>query len=372
MTQNYLLHNKAGLYIYDPSIGKTFSTNHLTPSEKRDLITKSIIVTDIVFKPNQAEWVSIGNYYQHNIYKKYEPKHDKTDNITGFLELMNRLFPVIEDYKTVMQYFAHMIQKPNERPSFALLITSDSGTGKGFLYSKILRPLLSNQTEQVDNYSLVFDRFSKTLYMNLLCCLDDPKSNHPSTMAKLKSAITEPTRRVEDKHGEQYTVDTYTRLIIFSNERVPLKLNESDVRRLYAPTYITHRDSLAETQDFIESIADKLDIDCIYNYLSTYPIDDFNPYQPRQTETLLDMLGASVTYLQESIEDYANRNKVFTFADLKRSVGDYRNEADIRLALNDLGLINTRKCIGGKDYRLWHLPSINKSDLTEHFDPFFS
>lgn len=372
MLNNYLYRDRTGLYEYNPATQDKLSLNHLLPSERQDLINKSSTIINTTFNPaDPNQFIPTGNYYYHNTFKRFKPTHTSATDIKPFTELLDRLFPDSEDYQTVLSFIAHIIQHPDIRPSYGLLLTSESGTGKGFLYSAILRPLLSNQTVQLDNYNALFKTHSTALSNTLLVMLDDPKSDHKSTMTKLKSALTEPTRQIEEKFKEARTVNTYSRVILASNERVPLKLNESDVRRWYAPKYIQHRVNKHETVEFIESIANQIDLSAIYNYLLNYDLSSFNPYSPRETETLRGMLEASKSDVEDEIADYVSERKVFRLEELKRFLSDPITDSELSSILTESGFarrkIRNKKT--SKEIRIWYDTSIKPSQIASLYDP---
>ena len=261
MTQ-YLFRDDKGLYEYQLHTQKKLSLNHLMPSERNQLLSneETKIITGYSFDPtsNQELILDADGNYTHNTFKRFKTSHNSDQNITNFLELMDRLFPDHKDYEQVMQFIAHMIQRPEQRPAYGLLLTSESGTGKGVLYDKVISPLLAYQSIKVNKYSRLFERFSTVLFNNLLCWLDDPPKSKHDTMQAFRGLTSDPTVTIELKGGSTFTIKTITRLILASNERTPLMLTKDDLRRWYAPRFITHKVDQRETQEFISSIINEL------------------------------------------------------------------------------------------------------------------
>lgn len=373
MLNNLIWYDDKNIYTYQLHTKRKFSLNHLLPSERNDLLKskeyKKIVAQEFIPSSEQELVLDVDGTYIHNTFKRFKPAHNNDYNITNFIELMNRLFPDQQDYKQVMQFIAHIIQKPEQRPTYGLLLTSESGTGKGFLYSAILRPLLCKQTAQVSDYHGVFGEHATALKETLLVMLDDTKSNHKSTMTKLKSAITEPTRLLNEKGKDPRTINTFSRIILASNEIVPLKLNESDVRRWYAPRYIKHRVSLNETVAFIEEMASQLDLSAIYNYLLNYDLTGFNPYNPKMTDTLKSMLELSKSPLEDEISDYVSQYKVFSLNDLKLHINAPATDSELSSLLTELGYsrkkIRTRDT--NKEIRVWCHNTIKPSQAADLF-----
>lgn len=222
------------------------------------------------FVPNVGEYVT-----EHdsgcafvNTYRKYEPSTEAADVSPLFIEYLERLFPVAEERHIVVQWLAHIFQYPEQRPSWHLMLTSEPGTGKGFLVQETLHPLLRH-TSVVASYAKVMGQFSTVLEDNLLILLDDCKAKSETVQTQLKSLLSEERTYAERKHMQGGMVDTYARFILASNEYKPLHLDASE-RRWYVPSRLQHRESRQETQAFIKQLADWLAIPgslCkVYNY----------------------------------------------------------------------------------------------------------
>lgn len=333
------------------------------------------------FKPNQPEIImEYGDFYSHNIYRAYRPKIDlypKTD-WTLWNEYWERLFPNETERHQIVMFLAHIFQKPEERPSFALMLTSEAGTGKGVLYDQVLRPLLCNQTMQYSNFDGLFGKHSEGRFRNMLVMLDDAKSDHPSTMTRLKSAITEPTFTYEAKHQKPRTETTYARILLASNEAVPLKLDETSIRRWFAPSYIRHRVDKEETQEFMAQFIQwvQSNLDQVYHWFIEYDISDFNHKMPLETATLLEMVeNTSASEVQSVLEDEVICFKQYmTFeeikTELKRSIS-YADDPipcdrEIKIALENLQWQSARINLNnGKKKSVWHEKRIEQEVLKQ-------
>lgn len=129
-----------------------------------------------------------------NTYKRYEkdaPANGFNPEPAPWIEFIERLFPQDTDRKIVCDWMAHMFQRPDQRPSWHLLFTGDTGTGKGVLFEHILTPLLSGQTASLDSFAKLTEKHSTTLTSNMLIHLDDVSTNSDSQMTRLKSILSE-------------------------------------------------------------------------------------------------------------------------------------------------------------------------------------
>lgn len=259
-----------------------------------------------------------------NTYKKYQPKTSSSELSPLVQEYFERLFPVATERHTVLQWLAHIFQRPSERPSWHLMFSSDVGVGKGVLVNEILQPLLLH-TSVLNSYSKLMGKFSTVLEETLCCLLDDPKAKSDDVQTQLKSLLSEERAYIERKGLQGGMVTTYTRFILASNETRPLFL-ESDERRWFVVTPLVHKIDPTETQLFIQKLVDWLalegSLDALHHYFLTYDLTGFNPKRIEQTDSLKAMIGLSESPYAEFINHYAEGHKVFTLSSIKEAMKD--------------------------------------------------
>ncbi|PSU32158.1 primase-helicase family protein [Photobacterium phosphoreum] len=325
------------------------------------------IVCDIQFHPNAGLLIRDDVTHQKylNSYKSYKPVNDDTDiEPILFIEYLERLFPLPDERKLVTQWLAHCIQKPSERPSWHLMLSSEAGTGKGYLVEHIMTPLLAYQTMVLRTYSQLLGQFSSCLANTMLILLDDTKSKSKHTTTELKSILSEERQYVEIKQRQGEMMPCYSRIILASNELRPILLEEDD-RRWLVTQRITHKVSQEETEDFIQRVDAYLNsggIDEIFWYLVNYDISDFKHKRVVKTETHRKMVEMSVSEEEQLIIDWCKNRSVFN----RKSLVTYLNEQDIKLNANLLkkyllsnGYTATRgwNC-DGSEGTYYHLPTI--------------
>lgn len=310
-----------------------------------------------------------------NTYVPYKTEVKSKDVSPLFLEFFNRLFPDKEERHTVLQWLAHIFQRPWERPSWHVMLTSEPGTGKGFLLQDILHPLLRH-TSVVADYSKVMGRFSGVLEDNLLVLLDDCKAKSDATQTQLKSLLSEERAYVERKNIDGGMVNTYTRFILASNEDKPLHLEASE-RRWFVPARLVHwKDEKGSgdrktTQAFIQKLADWLSsresLCKVYNWFMSYPLDGFNSKCVPDSAGLLAVIKASKNPYVAFIEGYVAENKVFTYTDmvdaLKADGLTKPSDGHLVHLLREAGYEKSQPRINGKPKRLCHPVGMSADDI---------
>ncbi|HWV02970.1 primase-helicase family protein [Ralstonia sp.] len=312
-----------------------------------------------VFQPNGEDFVERHGTLWCNTYQQFEPVTDSADVHPDFLEFLERLFPDDSERHQSIQWLAHGLRKPEERPSYHLLLISESGTGKGFLFNEILKPLLIH-TSIAPSFSRVTAQFSTVLEDNLLCLLDDPRKGSDETMTRMKSILSEEWALVEHKGETARMVPTFTRFILASNLERPLRLDEDD-RRWFAPKKLVHRVSKEETQQFLSRLYSWLQqsdsLSRVYNWFMQYDLDGFNPKHIPQTDQLRAMIAMSRNALDDVYADFFAENPVLHVSDLQAHIVDAGytkpQNAAVNHALVEGGYRSQELLAEGKRARYW-------------------
>jgi hypothetical protein len=277
-------------------------------------------VTGTAFLPNGSDLIR-ARHSRHcyvNTYRSFEPQHPAIQLSNLFHEFVACLFPVTTERHTFLQYCGHMIQRPEERPSWHPMLLSETGTGKGFLYNDILRPLLCNQTFLAKRYGEILGKFSPVMEDSLLVLLDDCKSRREDTQTALKSLMTEEMVLLEKKGLQAGMVPTYARFFLASNEQVPLDLDDTE-RRWWVPKRLGYSNGLEakagrdDRQALIKHLSAWLKTDgaleAVHTYLATYSLEGFDSKNCPMTTTLQEQIDRSETEEQacarEFLEDHS-------------------------------------------------------------------
>ena len=338
----------------------------------RSYIKKSLpACASIIFAPKRETIVKFNETNYLNTYKEYKVTHSEHGDCSLFHELMQRMFPIASERKTVTQWIAHAIQKPEERPTWGIMLTGKSGTGKGTLFNSVLTPLCSKQTTSVSRFSALTEKFSEVLDGNVFLALDDCKFGTVDTQTRLKSLLSEPSVYIEPKGLTAGMVDTYTRIILNSNDKLPLPIDDND-RRWFACQFMDYAVSKDETVNFTKNtfkgwIASKENKDAVYHYLNTLDLTDFDPFQCEQTPTLLSMMEQSTPSLELVIQDYIdNGNQLFKRDDLTEHLNRrrlYPTEAILTETLTKLRYTKDR--VLGNTHTVYFPMSYNKKNITQ-------
>lgn len=129
----------------------------------------------------------------------------------------------------LMGYFAHMIQRPYERPLTTLVFKGKKGTGKNALIDRVGNLIGKSHYLVAHDSRYLTSNFNGHLDSCLCLVLDEAFwSGDKSAEGKLKGLTTAPTILIERKGKEPYSVDNLVRLIVIGNEQwlVPASADE--------------------------------------------------------------------------------------------------------------------------------------------------
>lgn len=135
-------------------------------------------------------------------------------------------------YRWLIGYFAHLVQKPSEKPHTALVFKGKKGVGKSALIER-LGELIAGNYVSVANRRFLLSNFNSHLENCLLIKFEEAFwSGEKGTDGTLKDLITGQTHLIERKGVEAYKLKNLTRVCILGNE--DWIIPASDDERRYA------------------------------------------------------------------------------------------------------------------------------------------
>lgn len=115
-------------------------------------------------------------------------------------------------------YFAHLMQRPAEKPLVALVLKGAKGVGKNAVFD-VIGGLLGASYKLTSNRRYLVSNFNGHMENLLLFVLDEAFwSGDKQAEGILKDLITGKSHQIEHKGKEQFEVDNLTRVAIIGNE----------------------------------------------------------------------------------------------------------------------------------------------------------
>lgn len=102
-----------------------------------------------------------------------------------------------EEYQYVLNWLAHLVQRPGARMGVMLWLSGPQGSGKGW-FASLLKPLLGKTWLMLNSMDRMTGKFNAFLIGKLLVVLDEASFNGSTAQADImKNIITEPNLLVE-------------------------------------------------------------------------------------------------------------------------------------------------------------------------------
>ncbi len=276
--------------------------------------------------------------------------------------------PAIEH---VLNFLAHLVQRPQERIGHALLITSEAkGIGKSTL-GTVVRRLVGEQNSRVAQTKDLKSSFDGWLIGKLVVQVDEVyEAGNWDLANKLKPLITEPTVSANIKYGPQLEIENYARFIMFSNHSAPLNIEEGDRRYFVFNSKAQPRDD--EYYDRLYGYIETPEaMEALYGFLMRRDLSSFNPFRrPPMTDAKRQIIAESEhplhTYIIDAVVSGHFRRELgaeFSFDALARQLSkdgygaQAKNTKEVGTALRLAGVTQVRKTAGDGKVRMYVLPA---------------
>lgn len=166
-------------------------------------------------------------------YSLVDSESDNPHAIDCFLELVDVVVNHKEELKTyVLNWLAHMLQKPFELPDVALVVTGEKGYGKDTLFDFIGQYVLGSKyfTNYTDTHQF-FDHYDVGRVNKILAKVEEAdRTLCLKNASVLKTTVTSKTQNPNPKSKTAFTVPNYCRLVMTTNQGNPVDLTDGERR----------------------------------------------------------------------------------------------------------------------------------------------
>jgi hypothetical protein len=195
-------------------------------------------------------------------------------------------------------YFAHMVQRPWEKPLVALVFKGSKGTGKNALVERVGH-LLGAHFAVADDSRYLTSQFNSHLENSLFLVFDEAFwSGDKKAEGKLKGLITGTDHLIERKGYEPYKVDNRTRVAIIGNEHWLVPASHDERRYAVFQVGEGRKQDRAYFQEMREGM-ERGGYSHLLRYLLDYSIEGLDLNEAPNTQALLEQKHASLDPIQE-------------------------------------------------------------------------
>ena len=213
-----------------------------------------------------------------------------------------------EGTEYMMDYLAHMVQKPGELPRVACVFRSIEGVGKNTFFESFGNEVLGKQyVLQTAEPEDVIGRFNMN-QNKLLVIMDEAQGKDTfAASEKIKNLITADTLKWESKGVNSVTLKNLARYIFFSNNDTPVKIGVTDRRFIMFEC----ASDVANDHEYFSKLIHNFKTQGreIYDMLMNRDISNWKPVADRvQTSVYKDVQSANIPVMALFLEKMCFKN----------------------------------------------------------------
>ena len=345
-------------------------TKHYTFLEVIKKYTASLRVKDTEFLPTSGPLIESTSNLSFNFFsgfraanlsaiKKYNEDEGGKEGLELVLNHIKMVLAGGDDglYDYIIRWFAHILQFPHIKTSTCLVFTSRQGAGKNIIFNFIGTYLFGREYfASYNRLEQITGKFNANNAQKIFSLVDEcthyDEKGYSGIQEILKNQITEEWQVVEKKGIDSVCVPVYNNLILLSNNKNVVKVDEGNRRYVIcrcSDTYAKNGDNDDENEKYFDKLGDALNKEtgqALYKYLMGITVGNIRKI-PKSNETLDDKLGTLKLIPRWIYEEYGiikrdiglNKNKIdFTMKELFTVFTTYAMANGIRHDLNTVKL----------------------------------
>lgn len=189
-----------------------------------------------------------------------------------------------KNYDYLINFLAHMLQKPEEKPGIFIVLLGGQGTGKGTFF-KLLKAIWPTTTLMVSDVSHVIGQFNGAIERKYVVCMDEALfAGDRKSIDKLKSMLTEPTVTIEQKYQPRRTIDSCHRFFAASNHNYFSSVDPDDRRFLFLRVSDKYKENDTYWTELHETFDDSTVIAALVDYLRSLDLTAYNVRKRPKTD----------------------------------------------------------------------------------------
>ena len=268
------------------------------------------------FIPKDKVQPYIYNTFTGFEYNKIIEDYELVD-IKPFIDLISKLVDnEKESIEYVLNYLAHIIQKPYEKSEVILLFKSKQGYGKDTLinFMEKIMGKSNNYIGRTAEVNDIFGNFNSIMKNNLILQINELQGKDGfATKEKIKNLSTADTITINRKYLEGYEQTNYCRIFIFSNNLTPVEI-PSDDRRYVVFTAQEDKPEREFFNNLYKCLKDERFIYSLYYFLKTRNIKKVSLRDDRPITKAYDKLKKQCIHpfyeYLDSFMDLGHRNRI--------------------------------------------------------------
>lgn len=190
---------------------------------------KRRVITSIDMKPSDDP--KVFSTFNGFPFSTYEAPADAASRVAIFNTLLDELAPAPEMRAILVEWMAHLIQKPFENSMTCVVLAGGKGCGKDTLGDLLLALLGDKYTQNYNSTNQFWDKHDEGRMGKLFVKLEEAVGvANRQNEAEFKSRITSCSMMVNPKGVAPITTPNYARYMLTTNDMTPVKLDAQERR----------------------------------------------------------------------------------------------------------------------------------------------
>jgi hypothetical protein len=274
-------------------------------------------------------WIAKDGVTIFNLYRPPTIVHGDASKATPWVEHVHRVYP--DGAEHLIRYFAHRVQRPQEKINHGLVLGGAPGIGKDTLLEPVKQAIGPWNMHEVSPQQVLgrFNGFVKSVILRVSEARDMGELNRFALYEHMKGYLAAPpdVHRCDEKHLREHSVFNVLGVVITSNRKDSFYLPADDRRHFVAWTEITKEDFTDEYWREVWGWYEAGGYGHVAAYLATLDLSSFNPKAPPpKTAVFWEIVGINRSpedsEFADAIEKLGNPNAVTI--DMIRTEADFR------------------------------------------------
>ena len=220
----------------------------------------------------------------YNTFKPFQVHKMETENIKDISVFLDLLLNICgdskENFRYLSNYLAQLFQQPHINSNVSIVIKGAQGCGKDtltYIINKIFG-MKNNYLIKLEGLTAATGNFNEVLSNKLVVQFNEVSGKDGYKFQDwLKDSITKETNVINKKFQSVTFQTNYIRYFIFSNQNVPVAVEQTDRRFFIVDTTTKYINNPEFWNMFYELISDDDYIYSIYKYFMDIDISEFKP-----------------------------------------------------------------------------------------------
>ena len=230
-------------------------------------------------------------------------------NIDSFHTLISNLCnheQNVIDY--ILDYLAHIIQKPAVKSGKIIVFRGIEGVGKDSFYLLMEKILGVKYCLNTENFEDLFGKYNIAIKNKIFLCLNETNAEDGRKYKdSLKAFATADTTKYADKNVKAISQNNYSRLFLFANSSSPVNLEMTSRRYIIIKTDWSLYGNTEFWTNFYKNLHTKEYIKSVYTYLKNRVISNFKINDTPITEEYLLMKENAIHPVVEYIRQLSQK-----------------------------------------------------------------